>query len=69
MREEKMNAAVFINTPLKRGLRMDAESENRFNGFAWPTETVETVSICPGAGNTLLKQGVNETWYLADLTI
>jgi len=63
-----MNAAIFTNTPLQGGARTDAERENRFNGFVRPTETVETVSICPGAGNTLLKQGVNETWRLADLT-
>ena len=69
MREEKMNVAIFINTPLQRGARTDAERENRFNGFARPTETIETVSICRGAGSTLLKQGDNETWYLADFTI
>jgi len=69
MRQKKVNAAIFINTPLQRGARMDAGRENRFNGIAQPTEAVETVSICPGAGNTLLKQGVNEIRRLVDLTI
>jgi hypothetical protein len=67
-----MNAAIFMNTPLQRGAQTGEGRENRFNGFTWRTETVETVSICPGAGNTLLKQGVNEIWRsidLSDLTI
>jgi len=69
MRQKEMNEAILINTPLQRGVRTGAERENRFNGFLHPTETVETVSVHPVAGNTLLKQGVNETWRLTYLTI
>jgi hypothetical protein len=68
MREEKMNEVIFINTPLQRGARKGKGCENRFNGFLSPTETVKTVSIHSVAGNTLLKQGVNETWHPAHLT-
>jgi len=68
MRKEKMNEAFFINTPLQRGVGTTNGRQNRFNGFSRQAETVETVSIHPGAENTLPKQGVNETWPPNDLT-
>ncbi|MGA9451692.1 MAG: hypothetical protein WBW41_10185 [Verrucomicrobiia bacterium] len=60
MREEEMNGSIFINTPLQRGARTGEERENRFNGFARGTETVETVPALLRTSHTPLKQGVNE---------
>jgi len=62
MRQKEMNEAIFINTPLPRGVGTTNGRQNPFNGFLRQTETVETVSIHPSAENTLPKQGVNETW-------
>jgi hypothetical protein len=59
MRQKEMNESIFINTPLQQGARMGKERENRFNGFAHGTETVETVPVLLRASHTPLKQGVN----------
>jgi hypothetical protein len=60
MRQKEMNEVIFINTPLQRGARTGEERENRFNGFARGTKTVETVPALWRTLNTPLKQGVNE---------
>ena len=50
----------IINTPLQRGVRRGAETQNRFNGFHALSKTAEAVGTSLPHSYTPLKQGVNE---------
>lgn len=56
----RLNPAGLINTLLQRGDGGGTDSGNRFNGFRFGVETVETVARHARSRNTPLKQGVNE---------
>jgi hypothetical protein len=52
---------ILINTLLQRGVGVWQVSLNRFSGFPHLVETVETVLRHIRVQSTPLKQGVNET--------
>jgi hypothetical protein len=63
-----MNAKCFINTPLQRGDQTNNVDKNRFNGFSYGPETVQTVSPASWALDAWLKLGVNEMLLRTDST-
>jgi membrane fusion protein (multidrug efflux system) len=54
---------TFINSPLQRRGTQRDEFKNRFNGFRYLNETVETVSPADRPLITPLKRGVNERYW------